>query len=112
MQGKEFDRQLILQYEAHDAVRLGDWKLYRKNKQSNNKTGKSLSKWELYKLKDDRTEQNDLANKYPEKVTEMNKMFEDWEKEVKEIQGEVYVKHPQYSPEEKARCTPTFMQLH
>ena len=41
---------------------------------------KNNSQWELYNLNEDRSEQHDLAAKYPEKVTEMAKAYEAWAK--------------------------------
>ena len=39
---------------------------------------KNNSQWELYNLNEDRSEQHDLAAKYPEKVAEMSKAYEAW----------------------------------
>lgn len=36
------------------------------------------AKWELYDLNTDRTEKNNLAAEYPEKVSEMAKVYEEW----------------------------------
>jgi len=36
------------------------------------------SQWELYNLKTDRTELKDLAEQYPEKVSELVKKYDDW----------------------------------
>jgi arylsulfatase A-like enzyme len=51
------------------AIRQGDWKLSAKD-------GKK-GKWELYDLKQDRGEMNDLATAYPEKVTQLARIWED-----------------------------------
>jgi len=40
------------------AYRLGDWKL----------VSRRMARWELYDMKSDPTEQNDLAAQHPEKV--------------------------------------------
>ena len=67
-EGKEFVRKKPLFYEFSNtrAIRDGDWKLvYEK-------------KWSLYNLKNDRTELNDLAAKYPEKVVAMTKSWRQW----------------------------------
>ena len=37
-------------------------------------------KWELYNLNVDRSELNNLADQYPDKVKEMEKRYQDWEK--------------------------------
>ena len=56
------------QFGKAKAIRTGDWKLV--------KLGET--DWELYNLKEDRTELNDLAARYPEKVEKMTKMWEAW----------------------------------
>ncbi len=54
------------------AVRMGHWKLVAAK-------GKS---WELYDLKADRTEMDNLAEKQPERVREMSNVYEKWTKRV------------------------------
>jgi arylsulfatase len=49
-------------YEGQQAVRMGDWKALRKNIFKGNMT------LELYNLKTDPREQNDVAKQYPEVV--------------------------------------------
>jgi arylsulfatase len=39
-----------------------------------------LEEWELYNLEADRTETNDLADQYPEKVVEMSEKWMVWAK--------------------------------
>lgn len=39
---------------------------------------KRIAPWELYNLNDDRTEKINLAEKYPEKVSELEKKYNDW----------------------------------
>jgi arylsulfatase A-like enzyme len=48
-------------HEGHRAIRVGDWKLVALEGEA----------WELYDLKTDRAEQNNLAAKMPEKVKEL-----------------------------------------
>jgi len=55
------------------AIRQGDWKLV---------WGASEKKWELYNLKTDRSESNDLASAHPERVKAMVRDWEDWKKHV------------------------------
>lgn len=55
------------------AVRIQNWKLVSKNRQS----------WELYDLSKDPTELEDLSGNMPEKVAEMEKRFAHWEKRTK-----------------------------
>tara|TARA_R110000868_G_scaffold82268_3_gene232412 strand:+ start:10627 stop:12327 length:1701 start_codon:yes stop_codon:yes gene_type:complete len=50
-----------------NAIRKGDWKLVKLD-------GKAP--WELYDLSKDRTEQNNIASDYPEKVAELKKEWE------------------------------------
>ena len=59
---------LFFQFSAAKAVRQGDWKLV--------KLGKSP--WELYNLKTDRTELNNLADKHPDRVEKMTQLWQDW----------------------------------
>ena len=49
------------------AIREGDWKLVWLKK-----------RWELYNLKNDRTETQDLSAQHPEKVAELARQWEDW----------------------------------
>jgi arylsulfatase len=62
----EDDRYLYWEHEGNRAIRSGEWKLVYKS----DNTGKDipLSAWELYNMKNDRTETVDLAAKYPDKV--------------------------------------------
>ena len=62
---------LIWEHEGSRAVRDGKWKitaLYPKGK------------WELYDIEADRTEQNDLATKHPDRVRQMSAQWEQWAK--------------------------------
>jgi arylsulfatase len=54
------------------AVRKGDWKLVALKDEP----------WRLYDLSGDRTEMNDLAAKFPERVQAMSQAWEQWGKEV------------------------------
>lgn len=49
------------------AIRHGNWKLVAER-----------GDWELYDLENDRTELNDLSQKYPEKVKKLEEMWEEW----------------------------------
>jgi arylsulfatase len=53
-------------HEGNRAVRVGDWKLVASKDQP----------WELYELKTDRAEQNNLAAKMPEKVKELEQVWQ------------------------------------
>lgn len=59
------------EHEGNRAVRKGDWKIvsfYPENK------------WELYNIKEDRTELTNLAIVNPEKVAELNELYTIWAK--------------------------------
>ncbi|WP_170283956.1 sulfatase-like hydrolase/transferase [Flagellimonas olearia] len=57
------------------AIRKGKWKLVMAN-------GKD--QWELYDMEVDRTETNDLATSYSEKVEELKGLWQEWDKNYKE----------------------------
>ncbi len=65
---------LYWQFGKAKAVRAGNWKLV--------KLGNA--EWELYDLDKDRTELNNLASKYPQKVKQMIELWEDWWNKCKE----------------------------
>lgn len=79
---KEIDREAIFWHYPHysnqggkpgGAVRRGDWKLiewYEDNR------------LELYNLKEDIGEQNDLVDKHPEKAKKLQALLHEWRKEV------------------------------
>lgn len=53
-------------HEGHRAIRVGDWKL----------VAAKGDAWELYNLKTDRAEQNNLAAKRPDKVKELERAWQ------------------------------------
>jgi len=59
-------KYLYWELSGQQAIRMGDWKAIRKR----------LGKIELYNLADDLGEQNDLADKQPDMVARMEKLFE------------------------------------
>jgi arylsulfatase A-like enzyme len=63
---------LFWEHEGGRAIRLGDWKLA-------SLKGKN---WELFNLSEDKTETNNLAEKFPEKVKLLNEMWQAWYKRV------------------------------
>jgi arylsulfatase len=70
---KPLEREaLYWEHEGNRAVRVGDWKLVAKNKRP----------WELYDLKSDRTELNDLAQSLPDRVREMSDKWDVWAQRV------------------------------
>jgi len=54
-------------HEGNKAIRVGDWKLVRDHEKP----------WELYNLKNDRSETKNLASKYPKKVKELADKWEE-----------------------------------
>jgi arylsulfatase len=64
------DRYIYSEHEGNRMVRYGDWKLV--------STHFNKDKWELYYIKNDRTEQHDLAALYPEKVKALETAYFKW----------------------------------
>ncbi len=71
--GKELpERSIYFSHQGARAVVNGDWKLV---------WGKRMPyppSWELYNLKEDKCETNDLSSKYPERVNEMSKAWDEY----------------------------------
>jgi len=66
---KSIEREAIYwEHEGNRAVRQGKWKL----------VSKRPGGWELYDLEADRTELNNLIEKYPEKAEELKAMYKAW----------------------------------
>ncbi|UCG48433.1 MAG: sulfatase-like hydrolase/transferase [Phycisphaerales bacterium] len=66
---KPIEREAIYwEHEGNRAVRQGRWKL----------VSKHPGDWELYDMETDRTELNDLAGKYPDKVEQLKAFYERW----------------------------------
>lgn len=78
--GKEIKRKspLFWEHEGNRAVMDGEWKLV--SAYDNGK--KKFMEWELYNLKEDRSELNDLSEKFPEKKAEMIRAYEKWTQRV------------------------------
>lgn len=64
------DRELYWEHFGKKAVRKGDWKAV--------STGKNS--WELYHLKKDPSELNDLAKQEPEKLADFTELWQTWAK--------------------------------
>ncbi len=77
--GKSFARKDALYFEHHlnCAIRDGDWKLVRTGVMGKNA---KVNPWELYNMKVDRSELNNLAQKNPEKVKQLEEKWEAWAK--------------------------------
>lgn len=58
-------------HQGNRAIRVGDWKLSSRYVSRN-----ETSFWELYNLKEDRSETNDLAAKHPEVVAKLDNRWE------------------------------------
>lgn len=69
-QGKERQghEAIYWEHEGNRAIRQGKWKLVAAHGQA----------WELYDLEADRTELNNLAHKYPERVDQLKAMYQGW----------------------------------
>jgi arylsulfatase A-like enzyme len=63
---------IFWEHEGNRAIRMGDWKL----------VSKHPGGWELYNLKNDRTETKNLANEFEIRVHEMSSLWEAWAKRV------------------------------
>ncbi|MFY9150376.1 MAG: arylsulfatase [Prolixibacteraceae bacterium] len=70
------ERVLPFEHQGVPAIRKGDWKLVSRNRHSMTKTNFSdHPEFELYNITDDRSETNNLAAKYPEKVKELKELM-------------------------------------
>lgn len=81
-EGGEIQRSqpLFMEHENNAFVRDGEWKLVGRNVAP--KDGLKPGRWQLYNIKKDRTETNNLAAQMPEKVKEMSRQWEEWSKSV------------------------------
>jgi len=69
---REGHAALYWEHEGNRAVRQGDWKL----------VSRHPGGWELYDMKADRTELNNLAASHPDKVKELSELYAGWAKRV------------------------------
>lgn len=60
---------LYWEHEGNAAIRVGNWKLVRQG---------AKSSWELYNLKTDRTEQNNLAGQHRDRTIDMKQQWLKW----------------------------------
>jgi arylsulfatase len=72
-------------HEGHRAVRVGDWKL----------VAAKGDPWELYDLRTDRAEQNNLAAKMPDKVKELERVWQEQTDRYTELARKTLPKQPQ-----------------
>jgi arylsulfatase len=71
MKGKTWkgNNALFFEHEGNRAVRQGDWKLVSQYPEN---------QWALYNIKTDRAELNDLSTKYPDRVKQMEALYNEW----------------------------------
>lgn len=65
---RDSKQPIFWEHEGNRAVRAGKWKLVAEFK----------GQWELYDMENDRTEMNNLAAKYPERVKTLRSLYEQW----------------------------------
>ncbi|MHC1705656.1 MAG: arylsulfatase [Tenuifilaceae bacterium] len=68
---------LFWEHSANRAIRIGDWKLVAKVKKQKKFIIEDENSWELYNIADDPSEVENLASKFPERVKEMAKRWEE-----------------------------------
>jgi arylsulfatase A-like enzyme len=75
-EGKELIRTkpIFWEHEGNRAMRSGDWKLV----SAYDYSARKFKEWELYDLKEDRSELNDLSSKFPERTTQMVDLYNQW----------------------------------
>ncbi len=78
------ERVICWEHEGNRAIRKGDWKLVSEFPGTWKPVRKYAKKgrWELYLISKDRTETNDLAKQMPEKVRELDALWQQWANEV------------------------------
>jgi arylsulfatase A-like enzyme len=69
---REEHEYLCWEHQGNRAVRKGDWKIVSRFKELDE------GQWELYNIKEDRSEMNDLSEMYPEKIKAMEQLYKDW----------------------------------
>jgi arylsulfatase len=74
------ERHLLFEHESNAAIRKGDWKLVGIGVVRDDST--LTEKWELYNIREDRSEMNDLSDQFPDKFAELRELFE---KEAKRV---------------------------
>jgi arylsulfatase len=89
-ENKPIDREAIyFEHEGNRAIRKGKWKLVSKAYPNPGKFRRTdtipVDQWALYNLEKDRTETNNLANQYPEKVKKMAAQWQEWAKRTNTI---------------------------
>jgi arylsulfatase A-like enzyme len=72
------ERTLFWEHEGNKAIRKGDRKLVMENGGEWNRNSEYLNKWELYDMKNDRTETRNLARDEPGLVRELEMEWNNW----------------------------------
>ena len=82
----EREAPLFWEHEGNRALRLGQWKLVSRAENGPRHWDQTselpMDAWELYDLENDRTELNNLASDYPERVNEMAALWQEWAERV------------------------------
>ncbi|WP_109467537.1 arylsulfatase [Albibacillus kandeliae] len=81
---RQREQPIYWEHEGNCAMRDGDWKLVREFGQD----------WELYNMRVDRTELNDLRHKDPTRAEGMIKAYEDWANKVGVVDWAIVQAHP------------------
>jgi arylsulfatase len=75
-------RAIYWEHEMNKAVQMGKWKIVCQSEMLDGKGGAwkhyHSEPWELYNIEQDRSELHNLADKYPDVVAKMAKMWEVW----------------------------------
>jgi arylsulfatase len=74
--GWERDKPIAWEHEGNRAVRMGDWKLVSEIGDPSDPDSRAV--WELYNIRDDRTELNDLINTEKERADSMIRFYNEW----------------------------------
>lgn len=82
---KPLEREaLYWEHEGNRAVRVGDWKLVSRAMRNAMRWDKveelDVTTWELYNIREDRSELNDVAAAHPDKVKELAALWQAWAK--------------------------------
>jgi arylsulfatase len=88
LRGQKLQRPqpIFWEHEGNRGIRIGKWKLVAVDPKGT---------WELYDIDKDRTELNDLAARYPDRVRDMTRQWEQWAKRTGAIP---WMWNPQYEP--------------
>ena len=70
------DKPISWEHEGNRAVRMGDWKLVSEIADPGDPESKAV--WELYNIRDDRTELSDLILHEPDRANSMIRFYNEW----------------------------------